>query len=499
MLSPEMRQHPDIIIAGGGGSGCLAAWKLVQAGLRVLVVERGGPAQPDWRSLARVRRDPSIRLLDRDDPDWRYGTGRPGAGEGYNWLRATGVGGRLNHWLGTSLRFEPQDFADARLPGLQWPLTFADLEAHYKEVESELGVSDAASPGPPSDPIDDWIATAAQRCGTRSLPARQAFTSAVRRPNGLPASFSPLDRWVPEAVATGRCVVLPRTVVRRVLTSGGRACGVEVVNAESDQTATLRAEAVVLATSPIETARVLLESASAEQPSGLGNHSGLVGQGLMDHVVVWAEAFVSVPSSEWVTERALQTCYVPDFGTEGSQHTPPSRFHVQVFARDVSDMGLLTDPGVGQRTVRIRLAGVGEGLPLPGNEVILDASRRRDAYGNVIPVVRFRWDDAHERFGRRIHRSLLDLLEALPGEVIKITDEENDARPAVGGAAHEVGGARMGKDPDTSVVSPRCEVHGVEKLFVVDGSSFVSYPDKNPALTMLANCARVCDEMSARR
>jgi len=242
----------DVVVAGGGGAGCLAAWRLAARGLRVAVVERGGPPPGAACGLPALRRPPAARLLHRPDPAWPY--------QGpYQWVRAVGLGGRLNYWLGTALRFEPGDFDG-------WPIGYADLAPYYDELDADLG---SAAAGPfPCDVVDEWLAAAAASCGTRLVAARQARAGAGRATTAF-GSVSPLDRWLPAALATGRCTVLPSTVVRRVLTGDdGSARGVEVVTAGSAAPLILRARAVVLATSTIETARLLLDSAPPEGPGG---------------------------------------------------------------------------------------------------------------------------------------------------------------------------------------------------------------------------------------
>jgi len=445
-------------------------------------------------------------LIEGADEAWPYRPGAGGAGSGreaehgsYNWLRAVGVGGRLNFWNGTSLRLEAEDLADARAPGLAWPIGYDELEPYYTEIEDDLGCCHAAGDGRPPDLASEWVAAAARSRGVTMEPPRASVRPGEDMPGARFRSFSPLERWVPDAVATGRCTVLPFTVVRRVLVSAGRVRGVEAVAGGSSSPFTIEAPRVVAATSTIETARLLLESAGPEHPAGLGNHGGRVGSHLMDHVVVWARAFVAVPADQWDPDRPVPAGHIAGWPPTHDL-PPPSRFHVQVGIRDVTDKVPLS-AGPGRRVVAIVLGAVGEGLAIAGNEVVLDPAEcaGRDSYGNLVPRVRFGWDAAHLKSGRFMHAALLDLLSALPCDVLAVSSggDGPDSRPLVGGYGHEVGTARMGIDPATSVVSPRGEVHGVDNLFVVDGSVFVSYPHKNPTLPILANCARTCDALAA--
>jgi len=478
----------------------LAAWRLAGAGLRVVLVERGGPAVAGLGPPSTLSREPSINLYSAFDPAWPYRSPATDGHGPYDWLRAAGLGGRLNFWHGTSLRMGADDFRDSRGAELEWPLTYGDLEPYYHQMEAELGCG-GDGVGFPTDLVDEWVATAARECGVQVEPAHQATYSDGASEIGPEARFrclSPLDHWVPDAMASGRCTVLPFTSVRRVLTAGGRAVGVEAVGRPSGAVVTIRASTVLLATSTIETARVLVESSGPDHPKGLGNDTDLVGSRLMDHVVVWARALVAVPSDRWTPGRPLQTGYIRRWPT-GPGAAPPSRFHVQVAARDVTGVSPVPAPP-GHRVVAIVLGGVGEGLAIAGNQVVLDPAGERDAHGHMVPLVRFRWDQPHLDFARRMHEALLGLLAALPCEVLAIPRAPGgtDALPSVGGHGHEVGTAWMGTDPSTSVSSPGGEVHGVENLFLVDGSVFVSCPDKNPTLTILANCARVCDAVLAR-
>jgi choline dehydrogenase-like flavoprotein len=485
----------DVVIAGGGAAGCLAAWRLARQGARVALVERGGPPPGASRSPVELRQGGSIRLLRLSEPEWAYETSPTDGQGGYEWMRATGLGGRLNFWLGTSLRFAPDDFIDARTPAVRWPIDYDDLAPYYDELEEELGcgVDDAAFP---HDEVDQWFVSAARTCGVEARPARQARSGPVTDSPGSSGTYSPLDRWLPEAHATGRCVIFPSTAVRRVLLAPtGEACGVEAIVRGRAAAVRVNAPVVLLATSTIETARLLLDSTTAGRPTGLGNDMGLVGKHLTDHVVVLARAVVRVPDAAVRLglrgNRPLQTSYIPAWRDHDTP--PPSRFHIQIMVRDVTDVRLRSRPA--ERVVALMLAGVGEALALPGNEVVLDPAGRRDCNGSAIPVVRFAWDERHRRFATTIRSALLELLDALP---CRLDASEVDDSATSGGYGHEVGTARMGMTPSDGVVSPSCEVHGVDNLFVVDGSPFVSCPDKNPTLTILANCSRVCDEVASR-
>ena len=486
----------DVVVAGGGGAGCLAASRLARQGARVALVERGGPPSGASCTPSDLRRGRAIRLLQGADPEWAY-EGSSASDASYSWVRAIGLGGRLNYWLGTSLRLERRDFADTRRPDLGWPIDYDDLSPYYDEIEEQLGCAPGVDAGFPYDRLDEWIATAAEACGVRAVPARQARTHQEADRGGVFGSFSPLDRWLPEAHKTGRCVILPSMAITRVLTSNdGKVGGVQVVT--GGRTATVDAPVVLLATSTIETARLLLDSRTTEHPTGLGNESGLVGKRLMDHVVVWARALVRAPAAaerRWHGQnrsRPLQTCYIPEWRDDDAP--PPSRFHIQVMVRDVTDV--VGPPArSGQRTMALVLAGVGEALAAPGNEVVVDPAGPRDTNGSAIPLVRFRWDESHRLFALRIRAALLELLGALPCGVDAV-EASDGAR--LGGHGHEVGTARMAASPSDGVASPRSEVHGVDNLFLVDGSPFASCPHQNPTLTILANCARVCDEAVSR-
>jgi choline dehydrogenase-like flavoprotein len=480
------------VVAGGGGAGCLAARRLSEGELDVAVLERGGPAPSDLASASRIRDDPSIRLLGAPEDGWPYESSAARGDPPVHWVRAAGFGGRLNYWLGTVLRLRPEDLAGTRDPGLRWPVAYEDLEPYYDVMERELGCPSVPA-GVPTDRVDEWFRAAARALGARTEPVRQAQDGAGMGADGRFRSFSPLHDWIPAALATGRCRLLPFTVVRRILAEDGRCCGVEAVDTRSGRPFTVRASFVVVATSTIETARLLLDSATPDHPEGLGNEGGQVGGRLMDHVFAQVNLRVSASEDDCAPGRPLQTCYVPEWpewsGAEGRDGGPPSRFHVQVSVED-ADRSQRVE---GRRILTMALVAVGEGLPIPGNGVVLDPRGRSDEYGNTIPLVRFRWDAAHERLRLRMRQALHDLAGKLPCDVVSVDDV-----PELGGHVHEVGTARMGAGPDASVTSSLCEVRGVQNLFLVDGSVFVSCPHQNPTLTILANGARVCDALLDR-
>lgn len=483
----------DVAIVGGGAAGCLAAWRLSHAGRSVALLERGGPRSAASGDLAGSATDPGIALLREPDPAWPF---ESAAGEGcppFSWLRAFGFGGRLNYWLGTSLRFAPGDFVVPGHPELEWPIGERDLAPYYDQIEGELGCAPAGSPFP-ADLVDEGFLAAGRACGCRVVAARQSAESPLPTgPDLRFRAFTPLDRWLPRAVETGRCRLFPFAVARRLRARAGRIEAVEAVDGVTGEPLRVQARTVMVAASAIETARLLLESI-AEGSLSAGAGGGLVGQRLMDHVFARETFTVPIPKACFPSSRAFQTCYIPCWPGGGPQRVPPSEFHVQIFAREL--------PGLGERLgdlqnryLLVDLIAIGEALPIAGNGVVLSPGGERDRYGNRIPLLHFRWDEAHRDLHRRMSDALAELISNLPWDCLRLSDQRpGPVMPLeTGGHAHEVGTCPMGRDEGRAVTSPGCAVYGVENLFLVDGSTFISCPHPNPTLTILANCARVCD------
>jgi choline dehydrogenase-like flavoprotein len=258
---------------------------------------------------------------------------------------------------------------------------------------------------------------------------------------------------------------------------------------------------VVVCCATVETARLLLNSRSRRHPNGLGNSSGAVGRYLHGHLGDWTHIYLQELEGQKPTnlDGALDHALIPRFQTQ----TPDGAFDFQInFSGNMFPYQAHKVRGYGssfKNTVRrmqpgfLMMGGFGKVQARPENRVTVDADRK-DAFGIPIPVVRFRFasDDL------AVYRALRQAGEAICSRLKGTVTETFGERPG-GFASHEVGTARMGKDPKTSVLNSFCQSHDVKNLFVTDGSSFTTSSEKNPTLTIMALSLRATDYIREQR
>src|SRR5213078_2049947 len=322
--------------------------------------------------------------------------------------------------------------------------------------------------------------------------------------------FSTQASTLPAAQATRRLTVLPNSVVHSVLYDAGkhRVTGVRVVDAITKQTREYQARVVFLCASTLATARLLLNSTSPRFPNGLANSSGVLGRYLMDHHFL-AGASGSIeglldhyyqgnrPNGIYIPrfrnlgdETSRRGDYVRGFGYQGGASRPgwgrgggERGFGVELKRR-------LRDPG----RWRIGITGFGECLPRPDNYV--DLSDQTDEFGVPLLRIHCTWSDNEIAMRKDMAASAAEMLEAAGCKEVKTYDryEGGDALGAEPGLAiHEMGTARMRRDPKTSVLNAYNQAHDVPNLFVTDGACMASSSCVNPSLTYMALTVRAVD------
>ena len=359
-----------------------------------------------------------------------------------------------------------------------------------------------------------------QRVTRESMRNRAAcfFATPCGRGCSIGANFQSPTVLLPPALATGNLSIRTNAMVYEVtVDKSGNADGVRYVDKTSGQHKKVRSRSVVLAASACESARIMLNSTSTRFPDGLANGSGLVGKYVMD--TVGAGVRGQIPAME----------NTPPHNTDGASgmhmYMPWWLYQEQAagkldFARGYhiefgggrrmpsgqSFLGLeaLTGGSYGQafkddcrRYYGSFMGFSGRGEMIPNDDCYCEIDpAETDQWG--IPVLRFqwRWSDHELNQARHMQHTFKDIIESMGGRVTSpVHDNGADAIKAPGEIIHEVGGARMGEDPQTSVLNEFCQAWELPNLYVTDGAGFVSNADKNPTLSIMAVAWRACDHL----
>jgi choline dehydrogenase-like flavoprotein len=467
----------------------------------------------------------------------------PYTGTKFSWVRARSLGGKTNVWGRLALRLSDYDLKAASRDGYgdDWPLSYADIAPYYDKVDLYLGISGVREnlPWLPDsiyqrpiklNPAEVHIRSLLeQKGGARLLtPFRLGVTTdglkhnkyrspcvgrgaCFRRVGGcdIHAAFDSPTGWIYPAFDTGRLTVRTNSTVHEVLIDQmtGKASGVAFIDTATRKSHTVRAKVVVLAASTLESTRIMLLSKSGRHPNGLSNSSGVLGRYLCEHVLG--------PRLEGIYKPRIGVDPVNDDGRAGGFYIPRfSNLDAKTKSKDfIRGYGLegasgwemfpeqaMMLPSFGReykKKVRdnagafIYMYGLGEVLPRAENRVELDA-KVKDAWG--IPSLRFsyRYGDNERKMCADMVSSMQDIYRDAGLEVTKV---ENSLLTE-GSSVHEVGTARMGTDPKTSVLNPFLQCHEAKNVFVVDGSGFVSAGCQNPTWTIMALAWRSCDYLA---
>jgi len=558
----ENNEEFDVIIVGSGAGGGMATKILSEAGLKIAVVEAGpffDPADPDqmtqmkW-SYESPRRGSSIHRA-FGDFDAAYGgwdiDGEPYTnheGSNFRWFRSRMLGGRTNHWGRISLRFGPKDFKRYDQDGLgdNWPIGYEDVKPYYDKVDKLIGVF-GTNEGLPNDPDGYFLPppkprlhelfyiNGARKANIPVYPSRMSMlTKRINNERGVCFYCGQCNRScsVYADFSAGSCLIFPaqknggqvklfvNAMVRAVNTNDeGRATGVSFVNKEDRKEYSIKGKTVVLAASACSTARILLNSKSAQHPAGLGNSSGLVGRYVHDSTGASRAAFVPDLMNR-------KTNYNED-GVGGMHvYTPwwldnkkldfPRGYHIEVwggmgmpsygFGFNPNDLNKHFNLPVGGYGNSLRddvkkyygsivgFGGRGESIPQYNNYCEIDESTV-DEWG--IPVLKFnyQWTDYEKKQVKHMHNTfeeLFDAMGAIPlGE--KPGEDQDYGIAAPGLIIHEVGTTRMGENKKKSVTNEFQQLHDADNVFIADAGPFVSQADKNPTWTILALSWRMSD------
>jgi choline dehydrogenase-like flavoprotein len=554
MPQDALLQTYDVIVVGSGATGGWAAKQLSEAGLKVALVEAGRAVTPKEFTehvpaykLKYRNHSPEV-LRTRpiqsqcyacmeynynwfvDDTENPYSTP---ADKPFTWQRLRILGGRSLVWGRQSYRLSDTDFKAASRDGYgeDWPFSYADLAPYYDRVERSVGIS-GSSEGNGMLPDGQFLPPMQMTCGEVMFRDRtkKAFNRTVtigrtaivtQVHNGrAPCHYcGPCERGcmtfsyfsspfttVKDALKSGNCTLITNAIVSHVDMDNGtnKARGVTYIDRATRESKQVRGKAVILCAQALESTRILLNSSTSEHPNGLGNSSGILGHYLMDHVTGGGASGVLPNMNESPTANPPHRpngIYMVRF-----RNTPATGKHphfirgygyqggaVPAFNTDASGFGVEYKKAVKKGVYGISLGAFGESLGRMDNFCEIDKTLK-DAWG--IPALRISMTHGPNEHALMNDAAVCaaEMLEAAGAADIQVTNT-----PATPGMAiHEVGTARMGKDPKKSVLNEFNQSHDVNNVLVSDGACFVSSACQNPTLTMMAITVRACDNLLDR-
>jgi choline dehydrogenase-like flavoprotein len=547
----------DAIVVGTGITGGWAAKELTEKGLKTLVLDRGRmvrhgeypTATKDIWELPYGGR-PTEQDLQRQAVAARTGYAVTQAAKHwfvddtespyteikrFDWIRGYHVGGRSIMWGRHCYRWSDIDFAANARDGIavDWPVRYAEIEPWYDHVENFIGVSGRAE-GLPQLPDGKFLPPMELNCVEIHL--QQALAEKFQRKltigrvahltaplahspqrgtcqyrnlciRGCPygAYFSSNSSTLPAAEATGNMTIRPNSIVHELIYDDNtrRATGVRVIDTETHEHLEFTAKVIFLCASTFGSTHIMLNSVSPRFPNGFGNDSGELGCNIMDHHLdVGATALEEGFADRYYFGNRPNDLYIPRYRNLGGEQRDYIRgFGYQGNASRLGWSRLLVDSAFGGEVKTqaatpgpwyVKLGGFGEILPNHANRVTLDRTRK-DKWG--LPVLAF---DAQLRenelkMRKDMASDAAEMLEAAGFSDVSTYDREI----GVGLGIHEMGTARMGKDPKTSVLNKWNQVHACPNVYVTDGSFMASSACQNPSLTYMAMTARAVDHAVA--
>jgi len=552
-MAEESKTVFDAVVVGSGASGGWACKRLTEAGLKVALVDCGRPQsdknfKEHMPAFQLKYRDRAREVVKKTRPvqsqlgscneytyDWfcndleePYTTSKDMPFSWQGRLRITG--GRTNVWGRVSLRLSDLDLKAASFDGYgeDWPLGYKDLAPYYDLVEEYVGVAGRAEGWeylPDGKFQPDMGLTCAETKLRNSVKEKLGWlvtptrTANLTRPiNGRAACHycGPCDRGcvthsyfnsafttVADALQTGRLTHINYAMGYKVLmdTDRNRAKSVLYIDRNTRQPREVYGRSVVLCAQSLESVRILLNSANQQYPNGLVNSSGVLGHYLMDHFWVAGGAmgeFPDLPGNLNINGpnrpcgiyiarfrnlpgKPQSKNFLRGYGYEGGGGTD--------FNWQAKGFGDAYKKGLFDPITTVGMAGFGECLPRWENYVEIN-SNVVDTYGIPVLNVHMTYGDNERAMAYDMRDSAVQMLEAAGAK---------NLRPFVvpdrvpGFAIHEVGIARMGKDPKKSVLNQFQQTHDIKNLFVCDGAGFTSTACQNPTLTIMTLCVRSMD------
>lgn len=544
----------DAIVIGSGISGGWAAKELCEGGLKTLVLERGRMVEhiKDYPTMNNDSWDLDLRgAIGPEDRKKHYKAARSGfIGENnkhfyandeenpytevkpFLWIRGHQMGGRSLLWGKQTYRWSDLDFeANAKDGhGIDWPIRYKDIEPWYTHVEKFAGISGEAL-GLPQLPDSHFLPPMELNCVEKDVkqriekefPGRHMIIGRVahlteplngrgkcqfrnRCDRGCPfgAYFSSNAVTLPAANATGNLTMRPFSIAHSIIydENKGKATGVKVIDTETGEMMEYFAKIIFCNASTLSTTGILLNSTSNRFPNGLGNDSGELGHNLMDHTYrVGAMGIFEGHENEYYKGRRPNGIYIPrywnvdentksdkfvrGFGYQGGAYRKGwgGGANMDGFGADFKE-SLIKDPGPWE----FFITGFAECLPYYENQVTLDKDNL-DKWGQPTLAIDCEYKENELALNKQIQEDAVEMLErvGLKG----IVGFDNRHEPGYG--IHEMGTARMGHDPKTSVLNANNQIHAVKNVFVTDGACMTSNSCVNPSLTYMAITARAAN------
>jgi choline dehydrogenase-like flavoprotein len=555
-ISNTTKNEFDAIVVGSGISGGWAAKELCESGLKTLVLERGRmvkhiedyptmhkdpwdlphsgktPSEIVEKHYSKQSRwgfDETNRHFYNKDSEHDYDEIKP-----FDWIRGKQIGGRSLIWGRQTYRWSDLDFeANAKDGyGVDWPIRYKDIAPWYSHVEKFIGVSGEALNLPQlpdseflppmelncleehvkntlSDRYDDRIMTIGRVAhitkGNKEGAGRSACQFRNRCTRGCPfgSYFSSNSSTLPYAEATGNLTLRPDSIVSEVIydPKTQKATGVRVIDVHTKEVVEFKSKIIFLCASAMASTAILMQSKSDRFPNGMGNDSGELGHNIMDHQLgSGASGRFDGFEDQYYTGRRPNGFYIPRFRNLGPQSEKVDFLRgygyqggasrgdwSEVIAEHSYGKALkkeIIEPG----NWKIGMGGFGEVLPYHENKMTLNYDKL-DQYG--LPTITFdaEFKENEKKMKEDWKTQAAEMLEAAGCKDISIYD----SNAPIGKGIHEMGTARMGKDPKTSVLNRFNQVHAVSNVFVTDGACMTSAANQNPSLTYMALTARAAD------
>ncbi len=543
----------DAIVIGSGISGGWAAKELCEKGLKTLVLERG-PMVEHPKDYTTANLDPwDMELrggLTPEEQKKHYKAIRSGfigkdtehffANDEENpytevkpflWIRGHQMGGRSLLWGKQTYRWSEMDFeANAKDGhGVDWPIRYKDLEPWYTYVEKFAGIS-GETLGLPQLPDSHFLPPMEMNCVEKEVkkriesnfPRRNMIIGRVahltqplngrgqcqyrnRCSRGCPygAYFSSNAVTLPAANATGNLTFRPYAIVQSILydEGKGKASGVRIIDAETNEAIEYKAKIIFCNASTLSTTQILLNSTSNRFPNGMGNDSEELGHNLMDHTYrVGALGKVEGFDDKYYSGRRPNGIYIPrywnidessktdkflrGFGYQGGGYRMGNSeaANRKEFGGNYKDR--IMKPGPWE----FFITGFAECLPYHDNKVYLN-KEVTDKWGQPTLSIDCEYKENELAQNKQIQEDAVEMLEK--AGVKDVVGFDNEHEPGYG--VHEMGTARMGRDPKTSVLNGTNQIHSVKNVFVTDGACMTSNSCVNPSLTYMALTARAAN------